>query len=368
MGLLDKDAIISNNGFSNANAGEIIDAVNNNVKTLLQLPTTIYAVVGDTLQLFYRSMVVHPKGDLLNYRAYCTKGKDFPKYYEYTPGIADVGSYNLNIKIIGIDGAVIAEDNTTIVVVESAQQPASMTNVWCIVASTTTNRPWNPEFERRVTAIGGTPAGDGYGNFFQHVEGNPGWTWGSYVGSSSPFVHNGVLDFQNYASVNGLNAPTVLYIFLTWNGFSSPPTGDAWWDAWDDNVYEFISAAKADYPNIKIKLMSQLYPSLIGGLGDDYGAKGEYYSDSLYLFEVQKRMALIYDRIAHEAAYSSWVEHIECSLQHDAVNNVSNFQKPVNTRNANTELFGDNGLHPSTEGFYQVADAVYRNFIANYCS
>ena len=40
---------------------------------------------------------------------------------------------------------------------------------------------------------------------------------------------------------------------------------------------------------------------------------------------------------------------------------------PVNTRSTKTEKRGTNGVHPATEGHLQIADVVYRNFVANFC-
>lgn len=41
--------------------------------------------------------------------------------------------------------------------------------------------------------------------------------------------------------------------------------------------------------------------------------------------------------------------------------------KIVNSRSAKTEKVGTNGVHPSTEGYYQIADVVYRNVIKEFC-
>jgi len=39
----------------------------------------------------------------------------------------------------------------------------------------------------------------------------------------------------------------------------------------------------------------------------------------------------------------------------------------VNSRNSTTEVRGTNGIHPATSGYYQIADAVYRDFVRTFC-
>ena len=38
-------------------------------------------------------------------------------------------------------------------------------------------------------------------------------------------------------------------------------------------------------------------------------------------------------------------------------------EKPVNARSTKTEKIGTNGLHPTDEGYMQIAGAVYRNMV-----
>ena len=74
-----------------------------------------------------------------------------------------------------------------------------------------------------------------------------------------------------------------------------------------------------------------------------------------------------YQELANEVAYSSFDEFVNISSQFDSENNMPETDVPVNTRNAKTEKRGTNGVHPATEGYYQIADVVYRNFVANFC-
>ena len=55
------------------------------------------------------------------------------------------------------------------------------------------------------------------------------------------------------------------------------------------------------------------------------------------------------------------------SAEFDTEYNMPYSETNVNTRSTVKEKRGTNGVHPSTEGYYQIADTVFRNFIANFC-
>lgn len=78
-------------------------------------------------------------------------------------------------------------------------------------------------------------------------------------------------------------------------------------------------------------------------------------------------MAQIYERIKQETGYE-YVSHIQSALQVDSLYNVGYDNTNVNTRNTTLqERIGNNDVHPTTEGYYQIADAQYRKFIGDYC-
>lgn len=340
----------------------------------LQLPTKIEAVVGDTIQLYYNAMTDAPNWESYNWRVKYdvrTDAKPYPRYVEITP--TAVGNETLTIQIVDYTNNIIAERSCLVVVKDSVQQPSTQQYVWNIGDSLTDTGggqgggEWATEQLRRLTGTGGTPTGDQFGNITFHEEANSGKDWAWYVNNDdSPFVYSGVLDFEQYRIDNALSVPTVAQILLTWNGMGNV-RDDAAWGLWDDNVYTFIDALKTAFPSIDIKLMSPPLPSVNGGLAFDYGAEGEWLNDIIFMKRNSLRQALIYDRISNEVGYEH-VEHVQTGLQVDALYNMPQTLRDVNTRNsAIQEYVGTNGVHPSQSGQFQIGDAMYRNFIVNYC-
>jgi hypothetical protein len=340
----------------------------------LQLPTKIEAVVGDTIQLYYNAMTDAPNWESYNWRvtySVRTDARPYPRYTQITP--TAVGDETLTIEIVDYTNNVIASGSCAVVVRDSVQQPATPVYSWNIGDSLTDTGggqgggEWATEQFRRLTGTGGTPAGDGYGNITFHEEANSGKDWIWYVQNpDSPFVYSGVLDFEQYRIDNALDVPTVAQILLTWNGMGNIRDDDAW-DAWSVFVYTFIDGLKTAFPSIDIKLMSPQVPSVNGGLGFDYGGGGQFLNDIIFMKRNALRQALIYDTISNQVGYEH-VEHIQVGLQHDSLYNMPQILRDVNTRNSSRqEYIGTNGVHPSQEGQFQIGDAMYRNFIVNYC-
>ena len=156
----------------------------------------------------------------------------------------------------------------------------------------------------------------------------------------------------------------VIYFLLTWNGQTE----------WKTDFSDVIATAKllidhihANYPQCKIKIMGIQVPSISGGMGANYGATGKGYADTFGMVVTALNMNRAYQDWCNEPAYKSFLEYTDVASQFDSENNMPEADKQVNTRSAKTEKIGTNGVHPATEGYYQIADVVYRNFVANFC-
>lgn len=333
--------------------------------SILQLPKYIDAVKGDKLQLFYNGMIVSPYTYYVQIN--CSIGRAYPRYFETTP--TATGETVFHIKLMDSSYTVIAEASTIIRVKEAISQPATTHNFWAIGDSLTNGvTKWDYEMARRLTGTAGTPTGHEFGNITHRQIGVSGKHWDWYVNDEeSPFVYSGVLDFTQYRVDNSLDVPQSIYILLTWNNMGLY-RNQSQWNTWDDDVYTFINGIKADFPDCDIKILSPQLPSLNGSLGIDYPALGQYYSDYFLQLINAKKQAQIYERISLETGFEN-VEHIETCIQFDNLYNMGLTTKDVNTRNTAQEDFGTTGegVHPSLEGYLQIGDAAYRNFINNYC-
>ena len=158
------------------------------------LPKSYDLVVGDTFQLYYRGIIVASNPYCYSIVATCEKGKNFPRYFEYTP--KEVGSHKLNISVYDANLNLLGSADTILNVV--APTPAKkIINVLCLGASTTAGGEWINEVNRRITAKDGEPKGLGFDgvNFVGNCkkgdvcfEAFGGWEWRNFTSSNEGAV------------------------------------------------------------------------------------------------------------------------------------------------------------------------------------
>jgi hypothetical protein len=416
----------------------------------VNLQDTIYAIVGDTLQLFYRGML--PVKNPYNYDILlsCSKGVQYPRYYEYTPVLADVGTVTFKIDIKDNKGNVLGTKTCNLITKAAVQSPSSTKVVLGVGDSLTSQFNWGKETYRRLTGSGGTPAGIGLTNisFRGRItgsgigwEGNGGWSWTSYatagvtafrfvvsgvvtppaIGATythnsgtytvaevnitggsgeirctgtttptasgtltkatgtgdasiafssftqdagNPFWRNGALDFANYVNTYMDGACDVIYFLLTWNTQSANRTD---FSSMITTAKVLIDHIHTNFPNTKVKIMGIQLPSLNGGMGANYGADGTVYADTFGMVKTVLNMNIAYQDWCNEESYSSFCEFVNVSSQFDSENNMQEADTLVNVRSVKVEKRGTNGVHPAMEGYYQIGDVMFRNFIANFC-
>ena len=106
-------------------------------------------------------------------------------------------------------------------------------------------------------------------------------------------------------------------------------------------------------------------PSQNGGMGANSGVTGSYSDDYGILVS-----AMNYNKCLEEfcklGKYSSFVKYVDVAGQFDTDYNMPSKDKPVNNRSETTEVIGTNGVHPIINGYYQIADAVFRSLCEVY--
>ena len=168
---------------------------------MIQAAEEYIAVEGDTLEIFYKS-ILHAKNPL-NYtiHASCAVGTGYQEKF-VVPSTVTAGVYPLVLTVTNNRGELIDQETININVQKKAQSPKKTVNVLCMGASTESDGLWINEFYRRLTqtssvAVTGAegPTGDGLSNIRfigkrttnlgAGYEGFGGWSWGSYISTTS---------------------------------------------------------------------------------------------------------------------------------------------------------------------------------------
>ena len=170
-GLVSADEIVK----AAADAGIYSDEVE------VVLPNKFYAVVGDTLQLFYQGMVIAPDFRIYDIYAKDTAiGKGYGRYFEATPNSAGTSTFSLEVSNQNM--RLLGSKTCQIVAVNPPSNPATNKNILCIGDSLTAGGKWVCELQRRLKASDGTPQGLGLTNI-------------TFVGSMSKTLYGQTADF-----------------------------------------------------------------------------------------------------------------------------------------------------------------------------
>ena len=427
------------------------------------VPDVIDAIVGDTLQLYYRSIFRCVDFSKYSIHLDCNIGAQYPRYYEVTPTASQVGNHSIEFTIKDNNNNVLGTKTAILSVKSVAASPSSEVNVLCVGASGTGGGQWPSELKRRLVGTGGTPAGSERTNIVfvgskdvtfdgkqVNVEATGGYSFPSYTsvsershsftfteakpfgsanvgdvysydghnctikeinitdgvgniscssdyagsisatngtltkvsgeGSASmdfascrsygnPFVYNGVIDIQQYADdyCNPQNAEhgKIDIVFTELFGNGTPPYET------DPGIrlaqmQAFIDEFRAVFPNCKFCIGLMWNPDIRGGMGVNYGATGSWH-DAYAIKYSAMNMCNALQKYITDNNLSEYVFIVNWLNEFDEENDFRQTTKPVNTRSSVTEIFGVNGVHPATVGYYQLADAAWRLFVAKFC-
>lgn len=432
-------------------------------------------VVGDKFQLFYDGVVKAFDASKEGITVRCSKGREYPRYWEYTPVAGEEGTYSLKLYTRQLDGSIISQGTTSIVVHPKLTNDTTPENVnilcfgdsltsggqWCgeglrrIYGASSTYTPYSLSLTHTVTTYGKNKATiNGYEVFH---EGYGGWTWDSFLGTSrdvssttngiivtlaadhgydldtyqksvwtddngklweledfpssskikfnrgtdnnatqanttlpatltcsaptasitpttvvwesgNPFYNeeSGEIDFADHASQYSIDKTDIVACLLTWNGGGGELDFDCSTkiDAHITKATQLLRIVHNDFPDAKIIVMGVQISSTTGGTGANYGADGGYadrMGTAFYAFDYDKAL----EELVTNSEFGEYCHYVDIKGQFDTKYNMPFTMAAVNARNStNTEMIGTNGVHPTSQGYYQIGDAFYRALTA----
>ena len=180
--------------------------------------------------------------------------------------------------------------------------------------------------------------------------------------TGNPFWREDIkdIDFKWYLEKNNFKEPELIYILLSWNGLYVPY--DSEFKLHSENAPILLEKIHKDLPNAKIRIMGITLPSITGGISANYGCKGPYHDlmgDLFTCFNYNKWL----EDLCESDKYKDFMEFVEVKSQFDIEYNIPYQMAKVNARCDETEMLGNNGLHPLVRGYNQIGDVFYRSLI-----
>ncbi len=190
---------------------------------------------------------------------------------------------------------------------------------------------------------------------------------------ATPFYDNekGEIDFQTYAKRNNIESIDAVYVFLGTNGLMSAAamthSRPEYCQLVVNTAKKLVAKIKAAFPNVLVKIIGLPQSSCNGGVGANYGAELPL-TDAYEIAYYKNELDLAYQAWCLEEECKDYMEFINLSGQFDCEYAYPSKEKPVNVRSNITERMDTNAVHPTLVGYMQIADAIYRNIVNNFCS
>jgi lysophospholipase L1-like esterase len=335
----------------------------------LTLPPTIYATTGIPTGIYFDNIILSETPADYRFDAVCDVGVLERSRWTWTPGVDNVGSFLLTVKVLSREGTLLDSKSTTIQVVPADSGGTNRLARLLIIGDSLTHasaypnevvrllsQPGNPEVQLLGTHRP-TNAADGV----RH-EGYGGWTWARFVNHyeahpdgthrkrSSPFVFldkntEPRLDVQQYFDTHCDGVPPdYVTIMLGINDcFGAPPDNAAGIDAQIDTVFgyadQLLNALQQAAPEAHIGLCLTTPPN------SRQAAFEANYED--------KYTRWGWKRIQHRLVQRqiAWVQS-----KKDSRISIIPTQLNLNPVGGYPE---NNGVHPNDVGYRQIGATVY---------
>ena len=168
------------------------------------------------------------------------------------------------------------------------------------------------------------------------------------------------IDFIEYLEENNFEKPDLIYILLTWNGLYIPFNEN--FSHHLDYAKKILRHIKEVLPNTLVTLLGIQICSVNGGIASNYGANGPY-SDTFGSISTAFNYNLQLEELTYLDEFKDYVSYVDTKAMFDSEYNMPSTDIPVNARSKITEKIGNNGVHPTMDGYLQIGDVFYRKLI-----
>lgn len=185
--------------------------------------------------------------------------------------------------------------------------------------------------------------------------------------SGNPFYDEETsrINFITHAQECGSEGADIVACLLTWNGGGSTTDGSFNFkskiDTHLNGATTLLRKIHDDLPNAKIIVLGIQISSLTGGCAANYGSNGGYadmWGTAFYAFDYNQAI----EELVTNDEFSEYCYYVDTKGQFDTIYCMPYYETVnVNTRVTSKKILrGSNGVHPNTEGYYQIGDAFYR--------
>lgn len=186
-------------------------------------------------------------------------------------------------------------------------------------------------------------------------EGRSGFSALDLISSGSPFYISGAYNFNQYLVNNSFTDTKAVFIGLGWNDIFEYSTIESF----HTHLNALITGIRSALPTAKIYLWSENMPSLLGGIGNHpYGSNAKI-NMVVWRYGMMRCREIMFQL----ATSLTNVIYIDSSIWVDDRTGAQFSAQQVNYRTDEDINLGNDDVHPSDSGFFQLTDAIVQAFI-----
>jgi len=333
------------------------------IKSRILLPEKIYALEGMELNIYFENLCL-PSPDMYVMDVNSEKGIHMEKYWRYTA----VSEEETPVTFSRLDYDCNVLNSKSCKVISCGKNNKPKNNIKCLFIGDSLT--YNMAYTQMILNLANSDSVNielvgthGYKHKNTALksnmhEGYGGWALKThYENQESPFVFNGQFDFQKYMEHNGFDKVDFVFFFLGPNDIVRMQNDEEINDLCEYNckTYDKIIKNIHAFDNgIHIGIATMLPPSKSqDSFGFSYGCR---FKRHRYI-----RNTHVYNMHMIEA-FDNKIDNVGIVPLHvmfDTENNVSWDERKPNARAKSTVRLQNNAVHPSDEGYAQIADGFY---------
>lgn len=342
---------------------------------IVNLPSKIYALVGFECNIWFDNIVSRHDTDY-DFDVTCAKGMQLERGYRITPTSADVGSYDLSIKVTDKYSGGSVVKNTTLVVTGSSAG-SGVTRSLIVLGDSTTDNDYALQklvdnFSNDVMAITLHGTRETTNTPPIHHEGRAGWSTATYNtsgagGVTNPFYKDSTntFDATYYFDNSGVSVPNWFIINLGINDMFNlnDQNRDSILETVVTRINEMIDSVKTASNTVKVGVALTIPPNY----SQDAFGKGYGCDETRTNYKLSNAIFVnrLIDELDNKTNQRVYLIPIYANL--DTRYNMTMEDMAYNSRNSDTYKSpnGNGAVHPHPNGYWEIMDSMIAFLKAN---
>jgi len=342
-----------------ADSGNVSTAAIGESDVEIYLPEVYYAASGLTMEI-YNHQITNQGAHISEYDVLweCEVGESLERKYSINASDEMIGKYPLTVSVFDVDGTLLAKKESELQVVEAKQWQFSVLAIGDSLSADGDLYSKLQEHLGNQLICNGTR---GYEGFL--TEARLGFSASDYLTETGYYLEEGEevhkfwnpekksFDWNYYKTTTGFQ-PNVVLLHLGTNGLLSGEENA-------DNICKIVELIRKDDKNIPIYVVQTIYQSDQNGIGSMKMNNGSLMFPGQHKSQRDLAVFHLMGYLDEKLSDEKNVYLVPAGISMDSDYAFVTEERPVNPYSNVTEAVAVDAVHPSSSGYYQIADVIY---------